>query len=70
MRILVVLRGHHQLALLLAPEYDQVEIDCRFQRVNLPVAVHYLEVLTEGIQNLIVLLDEVDGLMIYGTVHD
>jgi hypothetical protein len=38
--------------------------------MNLAIAIHYLKVLSESIQNLIILLDEVDCLVVDGTVHD
>ena len=70
MRRLVVLSRDKHLAFLLAAEDDEVEVHCGLQRMDLAVAVHDLQVVSKGTQNLIVLLDEVDSLVVDGTVHD
>ena len=70
MRCLVVLSGDKHFAFLLAAEDYEVEVHCGLQRVDLAVAVHDLQVLPQGTQNLIVLSNEVDGLVVDGTVHD
>lgn len=70
MRRLVVLCGDKQFPFLLAAEDDEVEIHWGLKRVDLAVAVHDLQVLPKGTQDLIVLPDEVDSLVVDGTVHD
>ena len=58
-----------ELSFLRASENHKVKVNCRFQWMDLSIAIHDLKMLSESALDGIILIDKGNSLMIDHTVH-